>query len=200
MWPYAPYRLGCDGGSLPCMGAMKWAPRGARRWRRHALAVGFAAVAVTGVAACEGGGLSSAAVALTTDETVTDALNDRKADVRWLSCTASFGDGDDKDDKGGRDTAASVDCQGETQDGKEITVTGEITHAINGACVRGNLTAKVDEKQVFRVDGLGDCDGSSPPRVGEPTRSGGPRPTVTVTVTTTVWCEQYPSCRPVEGK
>ncbi|MEV5934646.1 hypothetical protein AB0L56_18360 [Streptomyces sp. NPDC052079] len=159
------------------------------------LAVGFAAIAVTGIAACEGGGLSSAAIALTTDETVTDALNNRKADVRWLSCTASFGD------KAGTNTTAAVDCQGETQDGKEITVTGEITHAINSACVRGNITAKVDGKQVFRVDGLGDCQGSSPPRVSEPTRgNGGPRPTVTVTVTTTVWCEQYPSCRPVEGK
>lgn len=178
------------------MRAMKRAPRGAR-WARRAAAAGFAAVAVTGVAACEGGGLSSAAIAITTDETVTDALNDRKADVRWLSCTASFGD-----DQGDKDAAASVDCQGETESGKEISVTGEITHAINGACVRGNITAKVDGKQVFRVDGLGNCDGSSPPRVNQPTQSGGdgPRPTVTVTVTTTVWCDQYPSCRPVEGK
>ncbi|MFC8373884.1 MULTISPECIES: hypothetical protein [unclassified Streptomyces] len=176
------------------MGAMKRVPR---RWRRQVLAVGFAVAAVAGVTACEGGGLGSAAVAFTTDETVTEELNRQKADVRWLSCTGSFGD------EKGRDTVASVDCKGETQDGKEITVTGKVTHAVNGACVRGNLIAKVDGKQLFRVDGLGDCDSTSPPRVGEPTRRGqnpGPDPTVTVTVTTTVWCEQYPSCRPVEGK
>ncbi|MFC8423260.1 hypothetical protein ACFUN7_20710 [Streptomyces sp. NPDC057236] len=168
------------------MGAMKRIPR-------QVLAAGFAVAAVAGVTACEGGGLGSAAVAFTTDQTVTEELNRRKAEVRWLSCTGSFGD------KEGQDTVASVDCQGETQDGKEITVTGKVTHAVNGACVRGNLTAKVGGKQLFRVDGLGDCDSTSPPRVGEPTRSG-PNPTVTVTVTTTVWCEQYPSCRPVEGK
>ncbi|OSP43227.1 hypothetical protein B7767_11335 [Streptomyces sp. 13-12-16] len=168
------------------MGAMKRIPR-------QVLAAGFAVAAVAGVTACEGGGLGSAAVAFTTDQTVTEELDRRKAEVRWLSCTGSFGD------KEGQDTVASVDCQGETQDGKEITVTGKVTHAVNGACVRGNLTAKVGGKQLFRVDGLGDCDSTSPPRVGEPTRRG-PDPTVTVTVTTTVWCEQYPSCRPVEGK
>jgi hypothetical protein len=183
------------------MGALNRIPRAARAWRRQALAVGFAVVAVGGVVACEGGGLGSAAVAFTTDETMTEELNRQKAQVRWLSCTASFGDQNGKDDKNtaGEDTVASVDCQGETQDGKEITVTGKVTHAVNGACVRGDLTAKVGGKQVLRVDGLGDCDSTSPPRVGEPTHRG-PDPTVTVTVTTTVWCEQYPSCRPVEGK
>ncbi|MFF5155822.1 hypothetical protein ACFY3N_06070 [Streptomyces sp. NPDC000348] len=180
------------------MGAMRKVPQGARRWRRQALAVGFAVAAVAGATACEGGGLSSAAVAFTTDETVTKELNRQKAEVRWLSCTASFGD-EDRSPSAAEDTVASVDCQGETQDGKEITVTGRITHAVNGACVRGDLTAKVGGKRVLRVDGLGDCDSTSPPRVGEPTRRG-PDPTVTVTVTTTVWCERYPSCRPVEGK
>ncbi|MEW1872383.1 hypothetical protein AB0420_30535 [Streptomyces caelestis] len=173
-------------------------PRAVRAWRRQALAAGFAVAAVAGVTACEGGGLGSAAVAFTTDETVTEELNRQKADVRWLSCTGSFGDKEGRSEAS-RNTVASVDCQGETRDGKEITVTGRITHAVNGACVRGNITAKVGGKQVFRVDGLGDCDSTSPPRVGEPTRRG-PEPTVTVTVTTTVWCEQYPSCRPVEGK
>lgn len=172
-----------DGGSLPCMRALSRIPC-------IVLAV---AAAVGGLTACEGtGGLGSAAVAFTTDGAVTKELNRQKAQVRWLSCTASY-----------EDRAAAVDCQGETQDGKEITVTGRVTHAVNGACVRGNLTAKVDGKQVFRVDGLGDCDDKSPPPVGEPTRRGpddGPDPTVTVTVTTTVWCDQYPSCRPVEGK
>ncbi|AYL36019.1 hypothetical protein ACG2OD_25465 [Streptomyces sp. PDY-4] len=164
---------------------------------RQVLVAGFAVAAIGGLAACEGGGLGSAAVALTTDETVTKELNRQKAGVRWLTCTASFGD--KAGDKAGENTVAAVDCDGETEDGKEITVDGKVTHAVNGACVRGDLTAKVDGKQWFRVDGLGDCDSTSPPRVGEPTQRG-PKPTVTVTVTTTVWCEQYPSCRPVEGK
>ncbi|GGP86464.1 hypothetical protein GCM10010266_06180 [Streptomyces griseomycini] len=130
---------------------------------------------------------------------MTEELNRQKAGVRWLSCTASFGDEEGPSPSGGEDTVASVDCRGETEDGKEITVTGKVTHAVNGACVRGDLTAKVDGKQWFRVDGLGDCDATSPPPVGEPPK-GGPGPTATVTVTTTVWCDHYPSCRPVEGK
>ncbi|MFD8270356.1 hypothetical protein [Streptomyces althioticus] len=180
------------------MGAMNWARGGPRR-RRHTAVVVFAVAAVTGVTACEGGGLSSAAVALTTDGTVTKELNRQKDKVRWLTCTASFGDRDRSASPASEETAASVDCEGETEGGKEITVTGRVTHAVNNACVRGDITAKVDGQQVFRVEGLGDCDSNSPPRVGEPTQQG-PRPTVTVTVTTTVWCDQYPSCRPVEGK
>ncbi|MFD0207745.1 hypothetical protein ACFVH9_00995 [Streptomyces hirsutus] len=166
------------------------------------LAVGFAVVAVGGAVACEPGSVGSAAVALTTDKTVTQELNRQKDGVRWLSCTASYGDdasASSRSASASEKTVATVDCEGETENGKEITVTGKITHAVNGACVRGDITAKVDGKQVFRVDGLGDCDATSPPAVGEPTNRG-PRPTVTVTVTTTVWCDQYPSCRPVEGK
>ncbi|WP_406469781.1 hypothetical protein OH738_26990 [Streptomyces hirsutus] len=168
------------------------------------LAVGFAVVAVGGAVACEPGSVGSAAVALTTDKTVTQELNRQKDGVRWLSCTASYGDEESASSRSAsasEKTVATVDCDGETENGKEITVTGKITHAVDGACVRGDITAKVDGKQVFRVDGLGDCDATSPPAVGEPTNRG-PRPTVTVTVTvtTTVWCDQYPSCRPVEGK
>ncbi|MER6402933.1 hypothetical protein ABT269_05245 [Streptomyces viridosporus] len=176
--------------------------RSGARWRRPVVAVGFVVAAVGGSVACEPGGLSSAAVAYTTDETVTEELDRRKTGVRWLNCTASFGDEDGPSSSassGSEDTVASVDCEGETEDGREITVTGKVTHAVNGACVRGNLTVEVGGKRLFRVDGLGDCDATSPPPVGEPTR-GGPAPTVTVTVTTTVWCDQYPSCRPVEGK
>ncbi|CAL9567442.1 hypothetical protein [Streptomyces sp. Tu 3180] len=184
------------------MGALANGVRRGARWRRPVVVAGFVAAAVGGVVACEPGGLSSAAVAYTTDQTVTEELNRRKAGVRWLSCTASFGDKEgssSSSSSGGEDTVASVDCQGETEDGKEITVTGKVTHAVNGACVRGNITVKVDGRQRLRVDGLGDCDATSAPPVGEPTK-GGPNPTVTVTVTTTVWCDRYPSCRPVEGK
>ncbi|MGW6293539.1 hypothetical protein [Streptomyces sp. NPDC055058] len=170
-----------------------------RSWLRPVLMAGGAVLAVGGLVACEPGGLSSAAVAYTTDETVTEELERHKAGVRWLNCTADFGERSGAPASSGERTVATVDCEGETDDGKDITVTGRVTHAVNGACVRGNITAKVDGRQRFRVDGLGDCDAASPSPVGQPGGEGA-RPTVTVTVTTTVWCEQYPSCRPVEGK
>ncbi|MFI8187568.1 hypothetical protein ACIF8T_01955 [Streptomyces sp. NPDC085946] len=174
-------------------------PRGA-----GAVAVaGLVVVVAGGAVACEpGGGLSSAAVAYTTDEAVTKELNRQKAGVRWLSCTASYGSDEDASPSASEDTVATVDCRGETDDGKEITVDGEVTHAVNGACVRGHLTAKVDGKVWFDVKGLGDCDATSAPPVGGPGGGGDgrPGPTVTVTVTTTVWCQQYPKCQPVQGK
>ncbi|MBX9365670.1 hypothetical protein [Streptomyces sp. WAC04114] len=170
------------------------------RGRRVAVAAAFAVLAVGGAVACEPGGISSASVAYTTDETVTKELNRQKADVRWLTCTASYGDNGGKSSPSARErTVATVDCEGETKDGKDITVDGKVTHAVDGACVRGNITAKVDGKVWFQVDGLGDCDSTTPPPVGGP-GGGGPGPTVTVTVTQTVWCDRYPDCRPVEGK
>ncbi|WP_344602113.1 hypothetical protein [Streptomyces glaucus] len=152
-----------------------------------------------GVVACEPGALSSASVAYTTDEAVTEELDRRKANVRWLTCTASYGDdGGGASPSASEDTVATVDCAGETDDGGEITVTGRITHAVDGACVRGDLTAKVDGKVVFRVDGLGNCDATGAPPVGGPT-AGQPGPTTTVTVTRTVWCREDPGCWP-QGK
>jgi hypothetical protein len=156
---------------------------------------GLAVVAVGSVVACEPGGLNTATVAYTTDQTVTAELERQKADVRWLNCTASY---DDKvTPSASENTVAEVDCKGETDDGKDITVTGKVTRAVSGACVRGNLTAKIDGKQWFHVEGLGDCDAKTTPPVNNP---GQPGPTVTVTVTQTIWCERYPTCRPVQGK
>lgn len=170
------------------------------RGRRVAVAATFAVVAVGGAVACEPGSVSAASVAYTTDQTVTKELNRQKADVRWLTCTASYGENGGKSSPSARErTVATVDCEGETDDGKDITVDGKVTHAVNGACVRGNITAKVDGKVWFEVDGLGDCESTSPPPVGGPP-NGQPGPTVTVTVTQTIWCERYPDCRPVEGK
>ncbi|MCX3286386.1 hypothetical protein OR263_06610 [Streptomyces sp. NEAU-H22] len=170
------------------------------RGRRVVVAATFAVLAVGGAVACEPASISSASVAYTTDETVTKELNRQKAGVRWLTCTASYGENGGKSSPSARErTVATVDCQGETNDGKDITVDGKVTHAVDGACVRGNITAKVDGKVWFRVDGLGDCDSTSPPPVGGPP-NGQPGPTVTVTVTQTIWCERYPDCRPVEGK
>ncbi|KOX02555.1 lipoprotein [Streptomyces sp. NRRL B-1140] len=181
------------------MGASRRIRRGPRG-RRVAVAAVFAAVAVGGAVACEPGSVSAASVAYTTDQTVTEELERQKADVRWLTCTASYGENGGKSSPSARErTVATVDCEGETDDGKDITVDGKVTHAVNGACVRGNITAKVDGKVWFEVDGLGDCDSTSPPPVGGPS-NGQPGPTVTVTVTQTIWCERYPDCRPVEGK
>ncbi|MFE5757469.1 hypothetical protein ACFQ7I_27770 [Streptomyces massasporeus] len=170
------------------------------RGRRVAVAAAFAVLAVGGAVACEPGAISSASVAYTTDETVTKELNRQKAGVRWLTCTASYGENGGKSSPSARErTVATVDCEGETKDGKDITVDGKVTHAVDGACVRGNITAKVDGKVWFQVDGLGDCDSTTPPPVGGPA-DGRPGPPVTVTVTQTVWCDRYPDCRPVEGK
>jgi hypothetical protein len=160
-----------------------------------AAVAGLAVVAVGSVVACEPGGLNTATVAYTTDQTVTAELERQKADVRWLNCTASYDDG--VTPSASENAVAEVDCKGETDDGKDITVTGEVTRAVSGACVRGNLTAKIDGKQWFHVEGLGDCDAKTTPPVNNP---GQPGPTVTVTVTQTIWCERYPTCRPVQGK
>jgi hypothetical protein len=177
------------------MGALRRIGRRSRGQRVVAVA-GLAVVVVGGVVACEPGGLNTATVAYTTDQTVTAELERQKADVRWLNCTASYGDG--VTPTATENAVAEIDCEGETDDGKDITVTGKVTRAVSGACVRGDLTAKIDGKEWFHVEGLGNCDkASSTPPVGSP---GQPGPTVTVTVTETIWCERYPTCRPVEGK
>lgn len=175
------------------MGAMRLNWRGPRA--RHMAAVtGLAVLAVGGAVACEPTGMSSATVAYTTDRTVTKELEREHAGVRWLNCNASYGDHGVT--PSGTNTVATVDCDGQTDDGKKITVHGRVTRAVSGACIRGNITAKIDGKQWFRVDGLGDCDATTAPG---PT-NGQPGPTVTVTVTRTMWCKGDPQCWPVEGK
>jgi hypothetical protein len=154
------------------------------------------AVAVGTLVACDPGGLSSASVAYTTDRTVTRELERQKAEVSWLTCTASFGD-KDTTASATEKAVASVDCEGRTDAGQDITVDGKVTRVVNGACVRGNLTAKVDGKEWFRVKGLGDCDATSAPPANRPSPHG---PGPTVTVTRTIWCPDDPHCRPVEGK
>ncbi|MET8566863.1 hypothetical protein [Streptomyces sp. NPDC004783] len=171
---------------------IRYRPRG----RRVVLAAGSAVVAVGGLAACDPGGLSSASVAYTTDQTVTRELDRRDADVRWLTCTASYGDSG-RTASAGESAVASVHCEGKTDGGADITVDGKVTRVVNGACVRGDLTAKVDGKRWFDVKGLGDCDATTPPPGEGPARD---RPGPTVTVTRTIWCPGDPHCRPVEGK
>jgi hypothetical protein len=164
---------------------------------------GLAAAAVGGVAACDPGGLGSASVAYTTDQTATKELQRQHVTVRWLNCTASYGDrGGTATPSASESTVASVDCRGQTDDGRDITVTGKVTRAVEGACVRGDLTAEVGGRRVFHVSGLGDCSATTGPAYTPPVtyRPTGPGPTVTVTVTRTLWCKGDPTCWPVEGK
>jgi hypothetical protein len=166
--------------------------------------------AVGGAVACDAGGLNTASVAYTTDRTATEELNRQHASVRWLTCTGGP-DGGDEAYRPGRSTPSAsgptvvlVDCRGETKDGRKITVTGKVTRAVDGACVRGDLTAKVGGKEWFHVRGLGNCEATTgptyrPPVTHRPTH-GRPGPTVTVTVTRTIRCPDDPTCRPVQGK
>ncbi|MGV9646144.1 hypothetical protein [Streptomyces sp. NPDC003514] len=168
------------------------------RAARGVAVTALAALGAGGMTACDPGGLSAASVAFTTDQTVTKELERQKADVQWLNCTGSYdGGGGGSSPRADERTVVKVDCEGETSDGKDITVTGRITRAVSGSCVRGDLVAKVGGKQWFHVNGLGRCD-ATPSPVG-PGDGGRPGPTVTVTVTKTVYCQQRPNCWP-EGK
>ncbi|WPO73808.1 hypothetical protein [Streptomyces sp. KN37] len=192
-------------------------------WQRRTpilYAVGLAGAAALGVTACDpaNGGLNTAAVALTTDRMGTKELERQKLDVAWLSCTARYQDR--VTPKSGEPTekaVVEVDCQGESggNDGnKDITIKGKVSSLVDGRCVRGDLTAKVDGKQWFKVDVLGNCgagdgDGGSPTPPGsshqppsQPPPSHDrpePRPTVTVTVTVTP-APPPPTCDCAPGK
>ncbi len=142
--------------------------------------------------------MNTATVAYTTDQTVTKELDRQKADVQWLNCTGSYEGGRSSAPTATENTVVDVHCEGETKDGKDITVTGKVTRAVNGACVRGDLTAKVGGKVWFHVNGLGNCN-AAPSPVNPPGGGQRPGPTVTVTVTRTVYCQEHPHCWP-EGK
>ncbi len=170
------------------------------RMQRTAAVAGVVVVAVGTAVACDPAGLSSVTVAYTTDQTVTRELERQHANVSWLSCTATFDDGNKAGTPGSStptaNAVATVDCQGRTDQGQDITVTGKVTRAVNGKCVRGDLTAKIDGKEWFHVEGLGDCDAANTPPVNNPQQPGA---TVTVTETKTLWCKEQPDCWP-EGK
>ncbi|MET8722429.1 MULTISPECIES: hypothetical protein [Streptomyces] len=179
------------------MGAFMWI-----RARRGLIgAAGLVLAGAGALVACEPDQLGPATVAYTTDGTATAELTRQHVDVGWLTC--------DGDRGGGAAVAASapgasavvaVDCQGETRDRRRITVNGEVTRAVDGACVRGDLRARVGGRQVFHVSGLGDC-GAAPGPAHRPLYTPAvPRPAVTVTVTRTVWCTGDPACPPAQGK
>ncbi|MEU6824899.1 hypothetical protein ABZ921_30075 [Streptomyces atriruber] len=179
-------------------------------------AVGLAGATALGVTACEpvDGGMNTSAVALTTDEMGTKELERQGVDVAWLSCTASFEDKvTPRSESAQTQSVVKVDCQGETDDGTDITIRGRVYSVVDGACVRGNLTAKVGDKEWFRVDVLGNCESgngdgngngngdggndgggqpSAPPSHEEPA----PAPTTTVTVTG----PPVPTCDCLPGK
>ncbi|GHI07826.1 hypothetical protein AQI88_33970 [Streptomyces cellostaticus] len=168
-----------------------------------AAGAGLAVVALGGVVGCEPGGLSSAMVAYTTDKTATHELKQQHVGVSWLTCTGSFTTGFGKSGATSKaQNVVSVDCQGETTDRRKITVTGRVTRAVDGACVRGDLTAKVGGRQVFRVSGLGNCDATPHVTYKQPTayHPSYPQPGPTVTVTRTIWCKGDPTCWPAQGK
>ncbi|MBW8795309.1 MAG: hypothetical protein JF597_17405 [Streptomyces sp.] len=182
---------------------------GRPRGTRAAAVAGLVVLAVGGAVACRPSDLNTATVAYTTDRTATAELKRQHVDVDWLTCTGNYGSaakgtGTAKSSKTPSATATtvvSVDCRGRTKDGRDITVTGRVTKAVSGACVRGNLVAKVGGKEWFRVNGLGDCDATPGPVYSTyrpPTY--GQQPGPTVTVTKTVWCQGDPKCRPVQGK
>ncbi|MGW0933553.1 hypothetical protein [Streptomyces sp. NPDC002666] len=173
---------------------------GRRAARRFPVAVCLAVTAVAGLAACEpADGLNTASIAVTTDRTATRALEHEDVHVQWLTCTAKVGGGSAKSSsaQAGSSSAsastrrvADVDCNGRTKDGRDITVAGEVRQAVDGRCVRGDLTAKADGRTVFRASLLGNCD--APPSTRTPdsgsggsSGGGGAGPTVTVTVTVT---------------
>ncbi|MER6067301.1 hypothetical protein ABT187_00265 [Streptomyces sp. NPDC001817] len=162
------------------------------------MVVGAGAVVV----ACRPADLSPATVAYTTATTAKARLEQQHIEVSWLTCTGNDGGGStDRSPSPGASTVVSVDCRGETKDGRKITVTGKVTKAVDGACVRGDLTAEVGGRQVFHVSGLGDCGATTGPTYRPPTqRPGGGKPTVTVTVTRTIWCKGDPTCWPAGGK
>ncbi|MFE9643880.1 hypothetical protein ACFYO0_07000 [Streptomyces sp. NPDC006365] len=202
------------------MGALRRIRHGLQGRRRGPVVAGFAVVAVLGMAACEpGDGLSSAAVAITTDQVGTRELERQGVAVRWISCTASYGDNATAGSSPSARSVATVDCVGEDKDGRDITIKGKVTQEVDGRCVRGDLTARVGGKEWFRADVLGNCDaadpattaptstppdddqGSTPPvdhRTTPPHEQ--PGPTVTVTVTKTVTERPSPTCSCQPGK
>ncbi|MFH8340610.1 hypothetical protein [Streptomyces sp. AM6-12] len=173
-----------------------------------AVLAGIVGVAAAGAVGCQSDVLGSAGVAYTTGTTATARLEQADVHVGWLTCS-----GDSRPAAGataapGRGGVVSVDCRGETGDRERITVNGEVTRAVDGACVRGDLRARVEGRQVFHVSGLGDCATAPAPAYRPPTFTYRPpsyppvgaQPAVTVTVTRTLWCQSDPNCLPVAGK
>ncbi|WP_344531766.1 hypothetical protein [Streptomyces albiaxialis] len=170
------------------------ASRTIRRLGRAAGAAGAATAAVLAVTACEpgaGGGLSTASVALATDQAGTEALERAGVEVQWMSCTAHMGTRPGtatatRSSRGGE--VARVECEGETTNRKKLAIKGRVTEEKDGRCVRGDLVATSGSRTLFKASVLGNCD-ADPTRTTRPPRpTDGPtdRPTDRPTVTRTV--------------
>ncbi|HEY8982794.1 MAG TPA: hypothetical protein VIU15_24830, partial [Streptomyces sp.] len=122
---------------------------------------------------CDPGGIGAVGVANTTGVVAKEELRRRGVAVRWLNCTGQYVSSSETPgvSVGGEVSHVSVDCDGTTEDGQDVTLTGRVTRAVEGACVRGDLSADVGERQVFRVSGLGEC--ASPTPVVSPSVGGG---------------------------
>ncbi|TXS55099.1 hypothetical protein [Streptomyces sp. t39] len=172
------------------------------RLLRTMAALGACGIAVAGAAACEpaAGGLDSAAVALTTDRTATSTLERLTFDVAWFSCTARARTGGAEATRDAAGTTApagprevEVDCEGETGDGRAITLGGTVTEERAGVCVKGDMTARIAKKVVFQATMLGDCSAAATAERSRPARPSDPRPAPTVTVTETVTVTAVPA-------
>ncbi|WNE96510.1 hypothetical protein PS467_14790 [Streptomyces luomodiensis] len=140
------------------------------------VAVGAAAVAVTGCEPAEGG-LSSVTIAITTDKVASHALERGGVGVRWMSCNAEFRKGrtvgasparesertrasdSPRETERAQETDARVDCRGRTDSDKDIRVSGRVTYVRENHCVRGDLTGEVDGRKVFQANVIGECQG-----------------------------------------
>ncbi|MDQ1038726.1 hypothetical protein QFZ75_005142 [Streptomyces sp. V3I8] len=163
------------------------------------MALAAVAAAFTLVACEPGNGMSTAAVAITTDQKGTSELEKRGVDVQWLTCTATYGEKDGRTvTSPSVNSVASVNCTGETGDGQDIGIKGKVTQEVNGTCVRGDLTATVGGKEVFRLNVLGNCRAGTQPAGNRTTPPGGPGATVTVTETVTRFPD--PTCSCFQGK
>jgi hypothetical protein len=168
-----------------------------------AAVAGLVVVGAGGLVACRPGDLNTATVAYTTDQSATAELKRQHVDVSWLTCTGAYGSSAKatRTPSPSGTAVVSVDCRGKTKDGRDITVTGRVTKAVSGACVRGDLVAEVGGKEWFHVKGLGNCSATPGPTYSTyrpPTY--GQQPGPTVTVTRTIWCQGDPKCWPVQGK
>lgn len=166
------FRFVSPGGNLSSMGVLRRV-----RYKRALPAVAAAVTAVVAVTGCDpkDGGMSSVGVAVTTDKVASRALEKGGIEVRWMTCNADL--------KGGRtagasasqgtarETNASVDCRGKTENDKDIRVTGKVTYVWQNHCVRGDLTAEVEGHRVFEANVIGDCDGGRETKNPRPTRT-----------------------------
>ncbi|KUJ70681.1 hypothetical protein ACZ90_01970 [Streptomyces albus subsp. albus] len=120
--------------------------------------VGITLAAATACDPEDDRGLTAVSAAYTTDKVATKALERGGIGVHWLTCT-----GDAKGDEVAGSSrkpvrSVKVDCRGNAEKrDAEIRVSGVVTYQRKGKCVRGDLTAKVSGRKVFRASVIGDC-------------------------------------------